>query len=72
MWSMGIITPIPKSSTSDPIDSMSCRGLILSPVVYKLYCGVLTARLMIKLDGMEVISDEQDGFRKGRSTIDHL
>ena len=44
----------------------------LAPVVYKLYCGVLNARLTVKLDDMEVINDEQSGSRKGRSTIDHL
>ena len=32
MWSKGIITPIPKSSTSDPRDPMSYRGLTLAPV----------------------------------------
>jgi hypothetical protein len=41
MWSMGIITPIPKSSTSDPRDPVSCRGLTLAPMAYKLYWGVL-------------------------------
>ena len=72
MWSKGIITPIPKSSTSDPRDPMSYRDLTLAPVAYKLYCGVLNARLTVELYDMEVINDEQNGFRKGRSTIDHL
>jgi hypothetical protein len=72
MWSKGIITPIPKSSTSDPRDPMSYRDLTLASVAYKLYCGVLNARLTVELYDMEVINDEQNGFRKGRSTIDHL
>jgi hypothetical protein len=41
-------------------------------VVYKLYCGILNARLTVKLDDMEVKNDEQNASRKGRSTIDHL
>ena len=69
--SKDIITPIPKSSTSDPCHSLSYRGLTLAPLAYKLYCGVLNARLTVKLDDMEVINDEQKAFRKERSIIDH-
>ncbi|CAG2215607.1 unnamed protein product [Mytilus edulis] len=72
MWNKCIITPIPKSSTADPRDPMSYRGISLAPVAYKLYCGVLNARLTGKLTELEVINDEQNGFRKSRSTIDHL
>ena len=72
MWSKGVITPIPKNSTSDPRDPMMYRGITLAPVSYKLYCGILNARLTEKLDNINFIHDEQNGFRKGRSTIDHL
>lgn len=71
MWNKCIITPIPKSSTSDPRDPMSYRGISLSPVAYKLCCGVLNARLTGKLTDLEVINNEQNGFRKSRSTLDH-
>ncbi|CAG2255049.1 unnamed protein product [Mytilus edulis] len=72
LWSKGMITPIPKSSTSDPHDPMSYRGITLAPSSYKLYCGVLNARLTSKLDDLDCLNDEQNGFRKDRSTIDHL
>jgi hypothetical protein len=72
MWSKGIITPIPKSSTFDPRDPLSYRGITLAPTSYKIYCGVLNSRLTVKLDDLEYLNDEQNGFRKGRSTIDHL
>ncbi|CAG2239279.1 unnamed protein product [Mytilus edulis] len=72
LWSRGIITPIPKSSTSDPRDPMSYRGITLAPTSYKLYCGVLNSRLTVKLDELNFIHDEQNGFRSNRSTIDHL
>ncbi|CAC5394091.1 unnamed protein product [Mytilus coruscus] len=72
MWSKCIITPVPKSSTSDPRDPMSYRGISLAPVAYQLYCVALNARLIGKLTDLEVINDEQNGFRKSRSTIDHL
>jgi hypothetical protein len=45
---------------------MSYIDLNLAPVAYKLYCGVLNARLTVELYDMEVINDEQNGFRKGR------
>jgi hypothetical protein len=48
MWSKGIITPIPKSSTSDPRDPLSYRGITLAPTSYKIYCGVLNSRLTVK------------------------
>ncbi|CAG2228891.1 unnamed protein product [Mytilus edulis] len=72
LWSKGMITPIPKLSTSDPHDPMSYRGITLDPSSYKLYCGVLNARLTSKLDDLDCLNDEQNGFRKDRSTIDHL
>ncbi|CAG2239248.1 unnamed protein product [Mytilus edulis] len=72
LWSRGIITPIPKSSTSDPRDPMSYRGITLAPTSYKLYCGVLNSRLTVKLDELNFKHDEQNGFRSNRSTIDHL
>ena len=72
LWSKGMITPIPKSSTSDPHDPMSYRGRTLAPSSYKLYCGVLNARLTSKLDDLDCLNIEQNGFRKDRSTIDHL
>ena len=51
---------------------MLYRGITLAPASYKLYCGVLNDRLTDKPDELEFINDEQNGFRKGRETIDHL
>ena len=63
MWNRGIITPIPKCSTSDPRDTLSYRGITLAPFAYKVFCGILNER--------EIIKDEQNGFMKG-STVDHI
>jgi hypothetical protein len=41
MWNRGIITPIPKCSTSDPRDPLSYRGITLAPFAYKVLCGIL-------------------------------
>ena len=46
--------------------------ITLEPCAYKLYCSVLNNRLIEWLDEREVIKDEQNGFIKGRSTIDHI
>lgn len=72
MWGKGIITPIPKCSTSDPRDPLSYRGITLASCVYKLYCSILNDRLTYWLDCNNIINDEQNGFRKERSTIDHI
>lgn len=37
MWNRGIITPIPKCSTSDPRDPLSYRGITLAPFAYKVF-----------------------------------
>jgi len=72
LWTKGIIQPIPKSSTCDKRDPMAYRGITISSSVYKLYCSVLNERLSTWAEESNLLVDEQNGFRKGRSTIDHL
>ena len=71
-WSYSIITPIPKSSTGDARNPLHYRGISLAPACYKLYCGVLNSRLEAWVDENNLLCDEQNGFRKSRSTLDHL
>ena len=71
-WSKCILNPIPKSSTSDKRDPMSYRGIALAPSSYKLFCGILNNRLVKWADANGILADEQNGFRKGRSTVDHI
>ena len=71
-WSKGIITPVPKGSTSDPRDPLSYRGITLAPVMYKLYASVLNERIYAWCEENDIINDEQNGFVKGKSTIDHV
>ena len=71
-WNYSIITPIPKSSTGDARNPLNYRGISLAPACYKLYCGVLNSRLETFVDEKNLLSDEQNGFRKSRSTLDHL
>ena len=51
---------------------MSYRGIALAPASYKLFCGILNNRLVNWAETNAIFSDEQNGFRKGRSIIDHI
>jgi hypothetical protein len=72
LWSKSIINPIPKSSSNDLRDPMSYRGISLASTIYKMYTSILNERIVKWTDAKEIIVDEQNGFRKKRSTIDHL
>ena len=71
-WNYSIITPIPKFSIGDARNPLNYRGISLAPACYKLYRGVLNSRLETFVDENNLLSDEQNGFRKSRSTLDHL
>ena len=72
IWSKTIINPIPKSSTLDPRDPLSYRGISLASAVYKVYCRIINTRLNDWVERNNVIVDEQNGFRKNRSTTDQI
>ena len=72
IWSQGIIYPIPKSSTTDKREPLNYRGITLASVIYKIHCSVLNNRLNIWAEDSNILHDAQNGFRKGRSTIDHI
>ena len=66
-WTKGVINPIPKAR-----DPLSYRGITLASAMYKLFCGVLNHRIGIWSETNGLILDEQNGFRKGRSCLEHL
>ena len=71
-WGKNIIIPIPKTSTADPRDPLSYRGISLASSMYKLYSSLINIRLSLWSEENSKIVDVQNGFRKNRSTIDHL
>ena len=71
-WKKGIITPIHKPGSKGYNDPKFFRGITLACTMYKLYCSILNARLSLWAEEMQIIQDEQNGFRKSRSCIDHL
>ena len=72
LWGQCVIKPIPKSSSADPRDPLSYRGIALASAVYKIYCAVINDRLTEWAESRDIIVDEQNGFRKKRSTVDHI
>ena len=71
-WGVGIINPIQKQSCTDSRDLAGYRRITLTSAVYKLYCSILNERLNKWIEENEKLSDCQNGFRKNRSTTDHL
>ena len=71
-WKHGIIAPIPKCATKDPRVPTNYRGITLTSAVYKVFCTILNNRLTRWVEQNELLQDNQNGFRKGRSCVDHL
>ncbi|CAG2189561.1 unnamed protein product [Mytilus edulis] len=72
MWNNIIINPIPKNNMSDKRDPLNYRGIALAPASYKLYCNILNLRLSQWVEDNKSLVDDQNGFRKGRSTINQI
>ena len=71
-WSKCVLNPIPKASNLNKCDPLSYRGIGLAPASNKSFCGLINCRLTKWAEGNNILADEQNGFRAGRSTIDHI
>lgn len=71
-WRKAILKPIPKNSTIDVRIPVQYRGIALLSTVYKLYASVLNNRLTSFLESENIYAEEQNGFRKKRSCLDHI
>ena len=67
-WKELIIVPIHKKG--DKTDCNNYRGISLLPITYKILSNVLLSRLVPY--AKEIIGDHQCGFRRNRSTVDHI
>ena len=54
------------------MDPLSYRGITLTSAVYKLFYTILNNRLSKWENEHSVLADNQNGFRKHRSTTDHV
>ena len=71
-WTKSIIKPISKSAESDPRIPLNYRGISLISCVAKVFSSVLNKRIVTFLDENHILPEEQNGFRKNRSCIDHV
>ena len=58
------------SQEGDKTDCNNYRGISLLPNTFKILSNILLSRLMPY--AKEIIGDHQCGFRRNRSTIDHI
>ena len=72
LWKYGIINPVSKAGAKDNRVPLNYRGITLTSSVYKLFCSVLYNRIAEWAEANDVIADEQNGFRKKRSCLDHI
>ena len=71
-WKEGVINSIPKSTTSDRRDPLNYRGITPTSAVYKLFHIILNKSLSKWGNENSILADNQNGFRKHRSTTDHI
>ena len=67
-WKESIIIPIHKEE--DKTDCNNYRGISILPTTYKILSNILLSRLTPY--AKEIIGDHQCGFRRNKSTIDHI
>jgi len=67
-WKDSIIVPIHKKG--DKTDCNNYRGISHLPTTYKILSNILLSRLIPY--AKEIVGDHQCGFRRNRSTIDHI
>jgi len=71
-WKLSILHPIPKSSLLDPRLPLKYRGISLLSTVYKIFSTILNNRLNHCSEEHNLLADEQNGFRRDRSCLDHV
>lgn len=71
-WNNKLIKPIPKGDGKDPHDPLSYRGITLISIPCKIYANILNIRLSKWIELNNILVDEQNGFRKNRSCMEHI
>ena len=70
-WSQGMISPIYKNK-GDKANPDNYRGITILSCFGKLFTSVLNNRLNNYLENMNLLCEEQAGFRKKYGTTDHI
>ena len=74
-WSESVLLPIPKSSNSNDLRTPLCyRPISLVNCISKIYSAILNQRITqyLDIDNRFSLEEEQNGFRKKRSCLDHI
>ena len=69
-WAEAILCAIHKQGSHDDMDNY--RGISLLVVCSKILTKVFNNRIFTWSEEMGKIHESQGGFRKGRSTVDHI
>ena len=72
LWRKAVIFPLLKDPSSDKRVPLNYRGISLLYCISKLYSAFVNIRLTSYLVSNDILSDEQNGFRAGRSCEDHV
>ncbi|KAK3871092.1 hypothetical protein Pcinc_023738 [Petrolisthes cinctipes] len=70
-WHFAWVIPIPKQS-GRLVNPSSFRPIALTSCLCKVMERIINNRLLFVLEAKGLLSDRQCGFRKHRSTVDHL
>ena len=71
IWYKAIIQPILKRG-KDPLLPLNHRGISLMSTVAKIFSAIINKRLSDYLENHKIYAEEQNGFRRLRSCLDHL
>jgi hypothetical protein len=69
-WTKAIIIPLHKKGNIENPDNY--RGISLLSILSKVFTGIINQRLNKWAEANDILSEAQAGFRKGRSTVDHI
>jgi hypothetical protein len=70
-WSSGTIKPVYKNK-GNPSDTDNFLAITLISCVGKLFTSILNSRLNFFANDLNIISENQAGFRKGYLTVDNI
>ena len=70
-WCQSIICPLLKKG-KDVCDPLSYRSISLMSTVSKAFSQILNDRLVKYLENNNLLSEEQNGFRRLRSCLNHI
>ena len=71
-WLKSDLKPLFKGGDKNPRNPLDHRPICIMSCIAKIYSCVLNVRLQSHLNANNLLSDTQNGFRAGRSCIDHI